>query len=149
VLSGGRGHDVLKGAGGADHLKGGSGNDVLRGGSGDDSLVGGRGEDTLYGGAGRDDLWGGNANGGAGGERDAFVIRPGGNKDVVHDFETTHDQVDLSAFGLEFSDQQAAMSTSGGATVIDLSGFAGSGAQDQLVLKSVEPDDLDESNFIL
>ena len=56
---------------------------------------------------------------------DLVVMAPGGGKDMVHDFDAAHDQVDLSADGLDYRQ---------------------SGAQ---LLKSVSPDDLDESNFAL
>ena len=69
--------------------------------------------------------------------------------DMIHDFEVEHDQIDLSAYGIEYSDLQAAMTDKGWATEIDLSALTGGEVGDKLLLKSVDADDLDESNFIL
>lgn len=146
-LQGGTGDDTLSGDAGKDYLNGGTGNDTLSGGAGDDKLVGGSGDDVIAGGAGNDHMWGGNwwKDGG----NDTFVVSAGGGKDMIHDFETDHDQIDLSSYGLEFSDLQNLMSDKGWATEIDLSGLEGASDGDKLIIKSVDPDDLNESNFIL
>ena len=88
-LVGGAGADRLWGDGGRDRLMGGGGADRLDGGSGRDRLAGGGGADRLDGGAGRDVLAGG---GGA----DVFVLRRGGGRDLVRDFERGEDRVDVS-----------------------------------------------------
>ena len=68
---------------------------------------------------------------------------------MIHDFETDHDQIDLSSYGLDYEDLQSAITDKGWAVEIDLSGFNGGQAGDKLLLKSVDADDLDENNFIL
>ena len=120
---------------------------MIDGGAGADKLVGGHGSDTIQGGAGDDHMWGGNwwkDN-----SADTFVAAAGGGKDIIHDFETEHDQIDLSSYGLEYSDLQAAIKDKGWATEIDLSKLTDGQQGDKLLLKSVDSDDLDESNFIL
>ncbi|WP_414475512.1 tandem-95 repeat protein [Microvirga sp. M2] len=93
-LYGDAGNDRLYGGSGHDRLDGGSGHDRLDGGAGNDTLLGGTGNDTLVGGLGRDQLWGG-----AG--RDVFVFttvaesRVGAQRDVIHDFQSGHDRIDL------------------------------------------------------
>lgn len=68
---------------------------------------------------------------------------------MIHDFETAHDQIDLSAYGIDFATLKGAIHDRGWATEIDLSALAGGAAGDKLILKSVDADDLDEGNFIL
>ncbi|MEE9387978.1 MAG: calcium-binding protein [Paracoccaceae bacterium] len=144
---GASGDDSLDGGDGRDYLNAGAGDDTLEGGAGNDKIVGGTGSDTISGGAGNDNLWGGNWHGDN--STDTFLVAQGGGKDMIHDFETDHDVVDLSAYGLEFSDVTTLMDDQGWATVIDLSGLEGGQAGDKIILKSVDADDLDESNFLL
>ena len=146
-IEGGAGDDKLDGGADDDKLLGGSGDDVILGGAGADKLVGGSGSDTIEGGAGDDHMWGGNWW--KDGSTDTFVVSAGGGKDMIHDFETGHDQIDLSSYGLEFSDLQSLMTNQGWATEIDLSGLDGGQTGDKILIKSIDPDDLDESNFIL
>jgi len=146
-LLGGGGDDTLSGDQGADYLHGGKGDDAMAGGEGDDKLVGGQGSDTISGGAGDDHMWGGNWS--ADQSADTFVVAAGGGKDMIHDFETDHDMIDLSAYGLEFADVQHLMSDKGWATEIDLSGLDGGQPGDKIIIKSVDPDELDETNFLL
>lgn len=146
-MQGQSGDDDLAGGDGKDYIHGGADNDVIDGGAGADKLVGGHGSDTIEGGAGDDHMWGGNwwkDN-----SADTFVASAGGGKDIIHDFETEHDQIDLSSYGLEYSDLQAAIKDKGWATEIDLSKLTDGQQGDKLLLKSVDSDDLDESNFIL
>ncbi|WP_412553861.1 calcium-binding protein [Shimia sp. MIT1388] len=156
TASGGSGDDkVILGAGddeghgdaGRDFLHGRSGYDALDGGAGDDKLVGGDGGDTLHGGEGNDHLWGGNWW--KDGDADTFVTQAGGGRDMIHDFEVDHDVIDLSSYGLQYSDLVAHIQDQGWATVIDLSALTGGESGDRLILKSVDPGDLDESNFLL
>lgn len=146
-LLGDSGDDKLTGGDGKDYLHGGTGADNLDGGAGNDKLVGGTGADTINGGAGNDHMWGGNWHGDN--AADTFVIGAGGGKDMIHDFEADIDMIDLSAYGLSYEDVQGLMNDKGWATEIDLSGVAGGEPGDKLIIKSVDPDDLDESNFIL
>ncbi|WP_237168755.1 M10 family metallopeptidase C-terminal domain-containing protein [Paracoccus shandongensis] len=87
ILKGGGGNDVLSGRAGADRLLGDAGDDILNGGSGGDRLVGGRGQDDLF--------------GGVDASRDVFVFTShldsavGRNRDVVNDFTTGLDDLDL------------------------------------------------------
>ena len=62
VISGTRGHDVIRGTGAGDLVDAGRGNDVVYGLSGNDLLAGGPGHDRVFGGPGRDELDGGDGN---------------------------------------------------------------------------------------
>ncbi len=146
-LTAGTGDDNLSGDDGKDYLNAGSGDDIIDGGDGNDKIVGGAGSDTIEGGAGDDHMWGGNWW--KDGASDTFIVSAGSGKDMIHDFETHNDQIDLSSYGLEFSDLKNLITDKGWATEIDLSGLDGASSNDKVILKSVGPDDLDESNFIL
>ena len=143
----GSGDDQADGGMGDDLIQGQGGNDHLTGGGGVDKVVGGAGSDTIEGGAGNDHLWGGSWSGD--GASDTFVHQHGGGRDLIHDFETEHDQIDLSAYGLTYEDIQDRMIDHGWAVEINLEGIAETGAGDSLLIKSVASDELDESNFII
>ncbi|WP_410218265.1 family 16 glycosylhydrolase [Paracoccus sp. (in: a-proteobacteria)] len=87
-ISGNSGSNIIKGLAGNDVLEGNGGNDTLYGDSGADRLTGGSGTDVLFGG---DDL-----------SCDTFVFgstsesRVGRGHDVVHDFVSGIDRLDLS-----------------------------------------------------
>ncbi|MCJ1902721.1 MULTISPECIES: M10 family metallopeptidase C-terminal domain-containing protein [Paracoccus] len=117
TLLGGAGHDSLFGDLGADLLDGGPGNDDVFGGEGNDTLIGGAGHDSLFGGAGDDLLQGGDGSdtlaGGAGSDTlagglgaDVFVFSAAedldGSIDVILDFQSNEDRIDLSGLGLTF-----------------------------------------------
>ena len=86
-------------------IQGNAGANVLTGGSGDDLLYGFGGNDTLIGGGGSD----------------RFVFGHGTGSDVVGDFVSGSDKLDLSAFGFAgFGDVQTATHDVGGNAVIDL-----------------------------
>lgn len=78
-------------------LTGNAGNDVLRGGGGDDTLIGGAGADTLTGGAGAD----------------LFVATHAFSTDVITDFESGTDRIDLSAFDFHYVGDNAFSGTAG------------------------------------
>jgi len=78
-LAGGKGLDLILARGGHDMLFGGQGADALHGGDGNDLLVGEQGIDLLYGGGGRD----------------AFAFGKSGGADLVFDFDTTQDRIEL------------------------------------------------------
>ncbi len=99
VLRGGKGNDLLFGLDGNDTLSGGAGNDRLDGGTGNDWLDGGSGNDVLTGGAGRDSF--------------AFQVNNYGasvnfskdiGQDVVTDFTSGEDQIDLTSVFARFKD---------------------------------------------
>ena len=120
-LSGLAGNDHAEGLGANDTLRGGSGNDSLYGGTEDDSLLGGTQNDMLYGEAGNDILLGGSDDdrlfggtqndvlqGGTGRDiliggsnADIFVFTSaaetavGNQRDVINDFRSGADQIDL------------------------------------------------------
>lgn len=122
ALNGGGGQDTLKGRDGEDDLSGGDGGDLLHGGNGDDTLAGGGGSDTISGGQGDDNVKGGRGNddlnGGSGDDtlsgadgqdvlkggkgNDVFAFSSvshsadGSDRDVITDFSTGQDLIDLS-----------------------------------------------------
>jgi Ca2+-binding RTX toxin-like protein len=92
----GSGNDTVQGGDGNDHIFGGTGADTVFGGAGADALDGGAGADVLVGGAGADQLTGGSEN-------DIFVFTRSelgttraGPHDVVTDFVSGTDKIDLS-----------------------------------------------------
>ena len=105
VLDGSWGNDVINGLGGNDRLIGGLGNDTLNGGAGNDTLIGGDGRDILNGGDGDDILIGGDdmdtMTGGAGKDIFRFEVKGdslvGSARDVITDFLSGTDKIDLSA----------------------------------------------------
>lgn len=147
TLYAGKGDDTAFGGSGNDFVSGGAGNDLLSGGAGNDKIVGGTGSDTIVGGAGNDHLWGGQWSGDN--ASDTFVASAGSGKDIIHDFEADKDQVDLSSYGLDYADLQNAIRDHGWAVEIDLAMLKGGQTGDRLFLKSVDADDLNETNFIL
>ncbi|MGZ3216007.1 calcium-binding protein [Paracoccus sp. T5] len=104
-LSGSLGHHVIFALGVNDRISGTSENDTLYGMSGNDTLAGGNGNDVIMGGTGADVLIGGAGTdlmfGGKDLSRDTFVLKstsesqPGPKSDVVHDFQSYVDLLDL------------------------------------------------------
>ena len=92
----GDGADTIDGGDGNDRILGGVGDDILRGGDGNDSLLGGSQDDALFGGLGTDVLTGGSG-------ADSFIFQsatgspPGRTRDILRDFTTGQDLIDLSA----------------------------------------------------
>ncbi len=95
-LVGNGGDNVLTGLRGSDTLNGKDGADILEGGGGHDRILGGAGDDVITGGAGRDYMSGGSG-------ADVFIFSkavhsPNSTRnDVITDFETGIDTIDLSA----------------------------------------------------
>jgi Ca2+-binding RTX toxin-like protein len=81
-FEGGLGEDWLFGNGGNDLLFAGAGSDHVRGGDGDDLIEGGTGLDVLTGDAGAD----------------VFVFRPGDGADLITDFMSGTDKIQISGF---------------------------------------------------
>jgi len=77
---------------GDDWVMGGKRSDFLVGGAGADSLMGGRGADTLLGGAGNDSLAGGEG-------ADVFLFTGSDGMDLVADFASGLDMIDLRSLG--------------------------------------------------
>lgn len=155
VLNGAAGADVLNGGGDDDTLNGGGGNDVADGGGGNDLLNGNNGDDTLNGGAGADRISGGagkdRIRGDAGDDRltggdgaDRFIFADGFGKDVIVDFETGADRINLaSVTGItDFADLGADHMTQSGADVIISDGI------DEIRLRDVQLGDFTASDFI-
>ena len=69
-------------------VDGGAGDDVIHGGDQNDTIAGGQGNDTLSGGDGQD----------------RFVFNPGGGSDLILDFDTAEDMLDLTGFNIDFDD---------------------------------------------
>jgi Ca2+-binding RTX toxin-like protein len=85
TISGGADDDTIDGGSSNDRLYGDSGNDALKGGSGNDWIVGGLGRDKLYGGSGAD-VFDFNS---------AQESRVGSQRDVISDFQSGRDLIDL------------------------------------------------------
>lgn len=89
--------DVVYGGSGNDRIKGNDGDDTIYGGSGRDTIDGGYGCDTIIGGYGADHLTGGKGN-------DSFVFLSAadsraGRFDVISDFKSGSDRIDVTALG--------------------------------------------------
>lgn len=108
ALYGGEDRDVLRGGAKGDQLMGdfgqqgtaGSSGDRLYGENGNDSLYGDGGNDLLFGGEGRDELSGGRGSdtlhGGSGADVFVFAWADKYSRDVILDFESGKDRIDLS-----------------------------------------------------
>ena len=90
ALTGNGADNVLNGMGGNDSLIGGWGRDTLYGGSGDDIINGGGGQDRLIGGAGSDTFV-------FSATSDSSAFSAFSLPDVITDFESLFDKIDLSA----------------------------------------------------
>ncbi len=122
VLRGGSGDDTIRGGDHSDYIRGGSGDDTLYGDAGSDTIIGDAGEDTLYGGAHNDLLYGGDGNdtltGGSG--CDTFLYQGAAGEDVITDFNTSQDTIDLRLLpnALKFSDLTLTATSDGKGTII-------------------------------
>jgi Ca2+-binding RTX toxin-like protein len=99
-------------------------------------LLGGAGNDRLNGMAGNDVLFGEAGN-------DVFVFDQGTGGDVIGDFTTGQDRIDLSAYGLTFAQLQTLFAQNGNVGAIQ---FANG---DVIVLHNVTMSQLTASDFIL
>jgi Ca2+-binding RTX toxin-like protein len=99
-------------------------------------LLGGAGNDLLNGMAGNDVLFGEAGN-------DIFIFDQGTGGDVIGDFTTGQDRIDLSAYGLTFAQLQTLFAQNGNVGAIQ---FANG---DVIVLHNVTMSQLTASDFIL
>jgi hypothetical protein len=129
TLSGGKGNDTLSGMAGDDVLNGGKGSDKLFGGAGHDTLNGGKGMDYLDGGEGADVLSGGKGS-------DTFKF---GDDDLVLDFKSGEDLIDLSSMGVTASNFADTVSMSRQGSMITLN--VGDESMNFIGSKSIDLDD--------
>jgi Ca2+-binding RTX toxin-like protein len=129
------GNDTVEGGGGDDELYGNGGTDTLKGNSGADSLFGDSGIDRLEGGSGDDFALGGTGN-------DVFAFTAGLGSDLIGDFNTDGDIIELSGLGVSsFQTLQSYMSEWNGDTHIDFD------AANCIVLESVAMSSLQSADF--
>lgn len=81
--------------------------------------------------------------------RSALVYDCGRGRDTITGFDAAHDRIDLRAYGLTYAALTRRIIDRRWATEINLGGLPPSGEGDKILLKSVRPGDLDETNFIL
>lgn len=136
-LIGSNSDDHLHGDSGGNAIDGGAGNDALLGDAGNDLLMGGDGNDILDGGLGIDALLGGSGD-------DIFVVGPGTGTDldVIADFESGNDVIDLSGFGLSGISELSIAADGIGGSMITLPGG------DSLSVLLVDPASLSPNDFI-
>lgn len=111
LAAGGAGNDSIFGAAGNDTIYAGLGNDFIGGGAGDDLIFAGAGANRIFGGVGNDRIVAGTGKdvmtGGPG--ADVFVfnsaaqIGAGAGRDVITDFTSGVDDIDLSALNTAFN----------------------------------------------
>ena len=147
LMGGGAGQDVMTGGAGNDQMGGGVGDDMLDGGAGDDFVAGGNGRDMLSGGDGNDTINGGNGDdemqGGDG--MDVFVFNRfnAGEVDVISDFDSAGDLLDLRGVAEGFDGLGIAETSFGGSAATELSY-----QNHTILLVGVEAATLDESDFL-
>jgi Ca2+-binding RTX toxin-like protein len=123
----------------SDFLFGGKGNDTISGFSGEDTLVGGVGNDTLIGGADDDSLWGRTGN-------DTFVYDSRGfGRDVINDFNTNGDKIDLSFLKVADFDSLRPFATQVGQDVVIAMGWGGN--YETITLKNITLASLSDADF--
>ena len=113
------------------------GDDVILADAGDDIVLAGNGDDFIVGGEGDDELLG---HSGA----DTFVYGIGDGHDVVHDFTSGVDRIDLRWFPRVAGFEDLNLLVGDEATVIDFERFGGG----SITLEHVAIADLDASDFV-
>jgi VCBS repeat-containing protein len=106
IVYAGAGDDTINGTGKCDLIYAGSGNDTIKGNDGDDTIYGGSGGDTINGNNGCDTIVGGygadNLTGSNGNDRFVYLSVADSNAarfDVISDFRSGSDRIDLTALG--------------------------------------------------
>lgn len=120
---------------GPDVILGTSGDDDIAALGGDDIVDGLEGNDTIDGQAGNDALTGGAGN-------DVFVVGLENGADIITDFTSGADQIDVTAYGVTTIDELTITDSLDGA-VIDL------GDGNQVTLNGVSADSLSDADFVL
>ena len=137
IVRGGAGNDTLDGGAGADRVIGDRDDDTVLGGLGDDVVKGGLGDDFISGGEGSDILWG---DGGA----DVFHFSANDGVDIVKDFASGEDRIDLQSFGFVSFDQVLeSVSDNSLGVRLDL------GDGDIVLLRGVSIQDLSSDDFLI
>jgi Ca2+-binding RTX toxin-like protein len=148
---GGDGNDTIFGGTGSESVGGGlqgeAGDDMIFGGDGNDVIGGGDGDDHLYAGQGNDSLAGDAGN-------DTFFFNDATGHNTIDDFVgagttggTEEDLIDLSSFGIEFSDIDLGHMSDGTANA---NAISITGVDDfDIVLTGVTTTTLTEDDFIL
>ena len=120
LIIGGASGDLIGGGAGNDTIRGGQHNDTIYGGLGNDNIGGGAGNDVIFGSTGNNTIWGGVGNdtivAGAGREvmnggpgADVFMFNSaaqigiGAARDVITDFQSGVDDIDLRALATTFN----------------------------------------------
>ena len=136
-LFGGSGDDQISGEGGADQIQGEQGDDVLEGNNGADILDGGLGNDVLLGGIGNDILTGGDGD-------DVFIFSRGDQRDVITDFVSGDDSIDLNGISLldGFNGLLELATLDEESVVLDF------GMGDQLIIMGADLSSLNEDDFV-
>ena len=110
-IGGGSGNDKLLGSAGDDMIFAGTGDDLVGGGAGNDAIMAGAGNNQIYGGEGNDTITAGLGrdliNGGPGADvfdfDSAARIGIGTGRDVIDDFTSGVDKIDLVALGAQIN----------------------------------------------
>ena len=145
TLYGGSGNDSITAGPDQEYIFGGTGDDAIEGSGDRDYLFGDHGNDSILGGAGRDTLGGGAGNdtlgGGAGG--DTFIFGQAHGSDVITDFETSVDLIELVGIGVQFTDLKLFDTPDG--VEIQLLSYGANNAV--LLLRDVSSGELSSVNF--
>ncbi len=111
TLHGGDGDEFINGNNDNDLIYGDAGNDTIHGGKSDDQIIAGAGNDLIYGDLGNDTLTGGSG-------ADIFIVKSNGENDVILDFVSGSDTIELNGTSLSTETLLSAVSfSSEGATI--------------------------------
>jgi Ca2+-binding RTX toxin-like protein len=107
--------EIRVGTTSADTISAGKTDDIVIGLSGNDSLYGNAGNDILDGGAGNDSLLGGEGN-------DVYLFNRGSGQDMVLNFDTTVDKVDVVQFAADITSTDVIISNTENNLVLSIKG---------------------------